>query len=45
LVLAVAMAANADAGAKVDWGKGLVTAEEMGVADRHAPKARPPPKA
>ena len=35
LVLAAAATAHADA--KVDWAAGLVTAEGVGIADRHAP--------
>src|SRR5438132_5423526 len=36
--IAAAVAAGAGrAAADVDWGKGLVTAEGVGVADRHAP--------
>jgi hypothetical protein len=34
-VLALATSAHADA--KVDWGRGLVIAEGIGIADRHAP--------
>lgn len=35
--LIVVMLAGTPARADVDWGKGLVTAEGVGVADRHAP--------
>ena len=35
VLLATATAAHADA--KVDWATGLVTAEGVGIADRHAP--------
>ena len=37
LVLVGALAASAHAETKVDWAKGLVTAEGIGIADRHAP--------
>jgi hypothetical protein len=33
----IARVAHADGGAKVDWAKGLVIANGVGVADRHAP--------
>jgi hypothetical protein len=33
----LALATHASADAKVDWAKGLVTAEGIGIADRHAP--------
>jgi hypothetical protein len=36
-VVAVALPARADDVAKIDWGKGLVIADGVGVADRHAP--------
>src|SRR5258708_22963251 len=37
LALALASAVTAHAGVAVDWGKGIVTAEGIGIADRHAP--------
>src|SRR5512146_1402833 len=38
LALGLALvSATAHAGVAVDWGKGVVTAEGIGVADRHAP--------
>jgi hypothetical protein len=36
-VLAIAVAMCAPARADVDWAKGLVTADGLGIADRHAP--------
>ena len=37
LLVVVALGATAHADAKVDWATGLVTAEGVGIADRHAP--------
>jgi hypothetical protein len=36
-VIAVLVALTANARADVDWARGLVTAEGIGIADRHAP--------
>jgi hypothetical protein len=35
--LAIAVPARADDAARIDWAKGLVIADGVGVADRHAP--------
>src|SRR5690242_15069063 len=37
LVAGVATSAPARADVKIDWARGLVTADAVGVADRHAP--------
>jgi hypothetical protein len=37
MVVVAALATSARAGVAVDWAKGLVTANGVGIADRHAP--------